>query len=179
MFSTDHLPERLRGNPTRLAQALINLLSRAVKFTQRGLRRLRGELLREEGPQRLVRFELRHTVRASRPTANSSCSRPSNRLTARPPGVVPAWAAFGAGQHLPQGGEGGGGAHAGVVYCAAPLGAGQAAILQQAVARPVFPRHPLGRDQGLAQRIDRHAADRGALAGLPLLWRPAGLQTTA
>jgi PAS domain S-box-containing protein len=61
VLDTDHLPPRLRGDPTRLSQALINLLSNAVKFTERGWVRLRGELLREEGPRLQVRFEVQDT----------------------------------------------------------------------------------------------------------------------
>ena len=45
ILETDHLPERLCGDPQRLAQALINLVANAVKFTQRGWVRLRGHLL--------------------------------------------------------------------------------------------------------------------------------------
>jgi len=57
----DHLPARLRGDPTRLSQALLNLLSNAVKFTEQGWVRLRGEKLRQDGPRLLVRFEVRDT----------------------------------------------------------------------------------------------------------------------
>ncbi|NML18565.1 PAS domain-containing hybrid sensor histidine kinase/response regulator [Azohydromonas caseinilytica] len=57
-LDTDHLPKRLRGDPTRLSQVLLNLLSNAVKFTASGSVSLRGELLREEGQRLLVRFEV-------------------------------------------------------------------------------------------------------------------------
>jgi signal transduction histidine kinase len=56
-----HLPARLRGDPTRLAQALINLLSNAVKFTERGWVRLSAVLRAEDGQRVQVRFEVRDT----------------------------------------------------------------------------------------------------------------------
>jgi signal transduction histidine kinase len=61
VLDTDHLPARLRGDPTRLAQALINLLANAVKFTDKGWVRLRAELLGEEAGHMVVRFEVQDT----------------------------------------------------------------------------------------------------------------------
>ncbi len=58
VLDSDHLPSRLRGDPTRLSQALINLLSNAVKFTDRGWVRLRGELLTARAGRLQVRFEV-------------------------------------------------------------------------------------------------------------------------
>ena len=63
VLDTGHLPARLRGDPTRLSQALVNLLSNAVKFTDRGWVRLRAVVL-SDGPEHiLVRFEVEDTGR--------------------------------------------------------------------------------------------------------------------
>ncbi len=57
----DHLPVWLRGDPTRLRQALLNFASNAVKFTAQGTVSLRGQVV-EEGPGgTLVRFEVQDT----------------------------------------------------------------------------------------------------------------------
>jgi len=61
VLDTDHLPARFVGDPTRLAQMLINLLGNAVKFTERGWVRLCGDLLREDRHGLEVRFEVRDT----------------------------------------------------------------------------------------------------------------------
>ncbi|WP_176256899.1 PAS domain-containing hybrid sensor histidine kinase/response regulator [Derxia lacustris] len=69
VLDTDHLPDRLRGDATRLRQALVNLLANAVKFTERGWVRLRGELLREDGRRLQVRFEVQDTGEGIAPQA--------------------------------------------------------------------------------------------------------------
>ncbi len=61
ILDTDHLPERLCGDPKHLSQALINLLANAVKFTERGWVRLHGELLAERNDRIQVRFEVQDT----------------------------------------------------------------------------------------------------------------------
>jgi PAS domain S-box-containing protein len=62
----DGVPDTLRGDPTRLSQALLNLLSNAVKFTERGSVdvRVRREALGAAGaPVRDDRLRLRVSVR--------------------------------------------------------------------------------------------------------------------
>ncbi len=61
IIDTDHLPDRLRGDPTRLSQALLNLLSNAVKFTESGWVRLGGDLLDEQDGRLHVRFSVHDT----------------------------------------------------------------------------------------------------------------------
>ena len=61
VLDTDHLPARLLGDPTRLSQALLNLLTNAVKFTTSGWVRLKGELLGEDRQRHLVRFSVTDT----------------------------------------------------------------------------------------------------------------------
>ena len=54
----DGVPVWLRGDPTRLRQALLNFTSNAVKFTDRGFIALRTTLLEDSGDEILVRFEV-------------------------------------------------------------------------------------------------------------------------
>ncbi len=61
VLDTDHLPDRLVGDPTHLAQALINLLANAVKFTEHGWVRLGAQLLEQQGERLHLRFEVRDT----------------------------------------------------------------------------------------------------------------------
>jgi PAS domain S-box-containing protein len=55
------VPMWLRGDPTRLRQALLNFASNAVKFTDRGRISLRAKLLSDEGGALLVRFAVEDT----------------------------------------------------------------------------------------------------------------------
>ena len=69
IVDADHLPERLRGDATRLRQALVNLLANAVKFTDRGWVRLRGTLLGETRSRQHLRFEVQDTGEGITPQA--------------------------------------------------------------------------------------------------------------
>jgi len=57
----DSVPVWLRGDPTRLRQALLNYAGNAVKFTKTGSITLRAILLEDDGDELLVRFEVQDT----------------------------------------------------------------------------------------------------------------------
>ncbi|MDP1653842.1 MAG: PAS domain S-box protein, partial [Rhodocyclaceae bacterium] len=57
----DAVPLWLRGDPTRLRQALLNYAGNAVKFTETGSIALRAKLLDETDDQLTVRFEVQDT----------------------------------------------------------------------------------------------------------------------
>jgi len=55
------VPLWLRGDPTRLRQAVLNFAGNAVKFTQQGSIALRAKLLEDRGGELLVRFSVEDT----------------------------------------------------------------------------------------------------------------------
>ncbi|NHA14068.1 PAS domain S-box protein [Thioalkalivibrio sp. XN279] len=57
----DGVPQWLRGDPTRLRQALLNLAGNAVKFTHEGKIRIAAFLVGEDDDGLLVRFEVEDT----------------------------------------------------------------------------------------------------------------------
>ena len=57
----DAVPVWLRGDPTRLRQALLNYAGNAVKFTESGSIALRAKLLENHGDELLVRFSVQDT----------------------------------------------------------------------------------------------------------------------
>ncbi|MBE9539992.1 MAG: PAS domain S-box protein [Proteobacteria bacterium] len=55
------VPPLLKGDMTRVRQALLNYASNAIKFTERGSVTVRANVLREEGDKLLLRFEVQDT----------------------------------------------------------------------------------------------------------------------
>ncbi|HEY9193871.1 MAG TPA: ATP-binding protein [Methyloversatilis sp.] len=58
---TEGLPRYLRGDPTRLMQALLNYANNAVKFTENGTITLRGRVIDDTGERVQLRFEVEDT----------------------------------------------------------------------------------------------------------------------
>jgi signal transduction histidine kinase/ActR/RegA family two-component response regulator len=58
IIDTEHLPRQLRGDPTRLSQAIINYANNAIKFTETGTITIRTRLLEETEESKLIRFEV-------------------------------------------------------------------------------------------------------------------------
>jgi PAS domain S-box-containing protein len=55
---TNNVPRWLRGDATRISQALLNYATNAIKFTEHGFIALRARLVEESNNEMLVRFEL-------------------------------------------------------------------------------------------------------------------------
>jgi two-component system sensor histidine kinase/response regulator len=65
------VPPALRGDPTRLRQALLNYVSNAVKFTERGSITLRARVVERDAEGVLLRFEVADTGIGVPPEAQS------------------------------------------------------------------------------------------------------------
>ncbi|MBK1718165.1 hybrid sensor histidine kinase/response regulator [Thiocystis violacea] len=61
MVDGGSVPNWLRGDPTRLRQALLNYAANALKFTDRGIVLLRARLLEERDDRLMVHFEVQDT----------------------------------------------------------------------------------------------------------------------
>jgi two-component system sensor histidine kinase/response regulator len=60
-IKTSNIPQALRGDPTRLSQALVNYMSNAVKFTDQGSITLSGRVIEETDSDCLLRLEVNDT----------------------------------------------------------------------------------------------------------------------
>ncbi|MDD2664752.1 MAG: MASE1 domain-containing protein [Dechloromonas sp.] len=61
LLTTERLPKKLRGDPTRLTQALLNYANNAVKFTQAGQVALHAQQESEDERSVVLRFEVEDT----------------------------------------------------------------------------------------------------------------------
>ncbi|MCB1747084.1 MAG: PAS domain-containing protein, partial [Gammaproteobacteria bacterium] len=61
VVDTDGVPDRLRGDATRLSQMLLNLVGNAVKFTEQGSIVVRAEPVESHDGAAVIRFEVRDT----------------------------------------------------------------------------------------------------------------------
>ncbi|MDP2823704.1 MAG: PAS domain S-box protein [Sulfuritalea sp.] len=58
LINVSGMPQALRGDPTRLSQALVNYLGNALKFTEHGSITVKGRVLEETDSGYLLRFEV-------------------------------------------------------------------------------------------------------------------------
>jgi len=88
------LTHRLRGDPTRFTQALLNLAGNAVKFTDTGEVAVRVACLQEKDGRVLVRAEVQESGIGVAPDVLGACSHPSSRASIPPAAstAAPAWA---------------------------------------------------------------------------------------
>ena len=70
------VPALVRGDPSRLRQVLLNLVSNAVKFTDRGTVVVRAQLQREESKEFRLRFSVRDTGMGIPPKAQDELFDP-------------------------------------------------------------------------------------------------------
>ncbi len=55
---SDNIPERIRGDSAKLRQIIMNLANKAIKFTHEGKITLQAQLLKQNGQETILRFEI-------------------------------------------------------------------------------------------------------------------------
>ncbi|MBV8210614.1 MAG: response regulator [Burkholderiaceae bacterium] len=80
VVDADHLPHRLRGDPKRLSQALINLLGNGVKFTRAGRVGLHADVVAEQSDRICARFAVQDTGEGIPPERQARLFQPFEQL---------------------------------------------------------------------------------------------------
>jgi signal transduction histidine kinase/DNA-binding NarL/FixJ family response regulator/HPt (histidine-containing phosphotransfer) domain-containing protein len=80
--SASDLPRDVLGDPGRLRQVMSNLISNAIKFTDSGEVRVKGEMLRSNGNQLLLCFTVTDTGPGLTPDQQASLFRPFTQADA-------------------------------------------------------------------------------------------------
>ncbi len=170
-IDTGATPAWLRGDPTRLSQALLNYASNAVKFTARGSIALRARLLEELGDSLLIRFEVQDSGIGISPENQAGLFRPFEQAD---PSTTRKYGGTGLGLVINQrlaslmGGE---------VGVESTAGQGSTFWFTARLGRGIMPSHPRQRPVDAESELRRsHAGARLLLAEDNLINREVALE---